>query len=205
VVSQPAARIAVEGVEVRIESVQDALASGIAYTPEDRRSAGVFSELSVATNLAMASLDRVSRWGIIRRREQSELAERYREVLDVRCRSVDQPLGTLSGGNQQKVMIGRWLASDARVLVMEEPTQGVDIGARSEIHRLLRGHAQTGGAVIFLSSDLDELVDLADQIAVIRHGELVELIDNGGKERVSHDYLVAKGAGLGPATRDETG
>lgn len=203
VVSDPAARILVDGVGRRIRSVRDALAAGIAYIPEDRRTGGIFADMSVATNLSIAALDQVSRWGLVRRRARVALAERYRSVLDVRCRSLAQPLGTLSGGNQQKVMIGRWLASGARILVMEEPTQGVDIGARREIHRLLRAHAQSGGAVLFLSSDLDELADLADRIVVIRHGEVVDIVDNGGQERVSSDYLIAKAAGLGTAGAGE--
>ena len=132
------------------------------------------------------------------------LAEQYRRTLDVRCNALDQLVGTLSGGNQQKVMIGRALASGARILVIDEPTQGVDVGARREIQGLLRHHAQSGGAVIFLSSDLDELVDLADHIAVISHGELVKLVNNGPGDKVSHDYLIALETGLGVAATSQT-
>jgi ABC-type sugar transport system ATPase subunit len=203
VVARPSARITVDGTELRIRSVRDGLAAGIAYIPEDRRTSGVFAEMSVASNLAIAALDRVSQLGLVRPRRQNALAEQYRRALDVRCRALDQLVGTLSGGNQQKVMIGRGLASGARIMVIEEPTQGVDIGARREIHGLLRNHAQSGGAVIFLSSDLDELVDLADEIAVIRHGELVNLVNNGTGDSVSHDYLMAQAAGLGMAPSGE--
>ena len=202
-VAQPWVRISVDGTELRIRSIRDGLAAGIAYIPEDRRTSGVFADLSVASNLAIAALDRVSQLGLVVRRRQNALAEQYRRALDVRCQALNQLVGTLSGGNQQKVMIGRGLASGARIMVIEEPTQGVDIGARREIHGLLRKHAQSGGAVIFLSSDLGELVDLADQIAVIRHGELVKLVNNGMADRVSHDYLIAQATGLGTATFGE--
>jgi ABC-type sugar transport system ATPase subunit len=203
VVKQPHARIEIGGLQRRIRSVRDALAAGIAYIPEDRRASGVFPDMTVAANLSISALDTVSKWGVVRGRWQTVLAERYRRLLDVRCQAVSQVLGTLSGGNQQKVMIGRGLASGAPVLVIEEPTQGVDIGARREIHRLLRSHMESGGAVIFLSSDLDELLDLADQIAVIRHGEMVELVDNGSDTKVSHDYLIARASGLGASTAGE--
>lgn len=202
-VAQPSVRMTCDGAKVRIRSVRDGLAAGIAYIPEDRRTSGVFADMSVASNLVITALDRVSQLGFVRRRRQNALAEQYRRALDVRCHALDQLVGTLSGGNQQKVMIGRGLASGARIVVIEEPTQGVDIGARREIHALLRNHAQSGGAVIFSSSDLGELVDLADQIAVIRHGNLVQLVQNGPGDRVGHDYLMAQAAGLGTAASSE--
>jgi len=203
-VARPSANITVDGTMVRMRSVRDGLAAGIAYIPEDRRTSGIFADMSVASNLAMSALGRITQLGFVRPRRQFALAEQYRRALDVRCNTLDQLVGTLSGGNQQKVMIGRALASGARILIIEEPTQGVDIGARREIQSLLRNHAQAGGAVIFLSSDLDELVDLADQIAVIRHGELVKLVNNGPGDRVSHDHLIALATGLGIATSSQT-
>jgi ABC-type sugar transport system ATPase subunit len=196
VTGEPGARIELDGRPISTGSIRDALRSGIAYVPEDRQAQGVFPELSVAVNIGIASIDRLSIAGWTRQVALNQLATRYRDALGIHCRSLDQPVKTLSGGNQQKVLIARWLSAGARILVVEEPTHGVDIGARVEIRQHLREFASGGGAVVFFSSDPEEVQTLADRIAIFRHGELIELVDNRGGARPTSEHLTARMAGL---------
>lgn len=192
----------VAGRDVVLSSPRQALSLGVGYVPEDRKVAGVFPSLSVAENLALSALDGVSRRGWLDRKDMRRRAQELCSRLDVRCESVRQPLSGLSGGNQQKVLLGRMLARRCAVLVIEEPTQGVDVGARAEIHRLLRRTAEEDGtAVLFLSADLDEVLGLADRVVVIHDLELSAVVDNhpAGADApplAQREVLVAKAAGL---------
>lgn len=158
------------GAQVAVRAPGDAVRHGIGYIPEDRKGAGLALEQSVANNIALASLRRISRGGFTDVRARTALAEGYRQTLGIRCASVDAPVGSLSGGNQQKVLIARWLASGARVIAIEEPTHGVDIGAKTEIHRQLVAFAESGGSVIFMSTELRELLAIAHRIVIFHAG-----------------------------------
>ncbi len=160
----------IDGVPVVLKSPGDAVRRGIGYIPEDRKGAGLALEASVADNIALASLQRISSGGFTNTRKRTALAEEYRRSLGIRCASVDAPVGSLSGGNQQKVLIARWLASGARIIAIEEPTHGVDIGAKAEIHRQLVAFAEAGGCVIFMSTELRELLAIAHRIVVFHAG-----------------------------------
>jgi ABC-type sugar transport system ATPase subunit len=160
---------------VVLKTPGDAVRRGIGYIPEDRKGAGLALEQSVADNIALASLHRISSNGFTDTRKRTALAEAYRASLGIRCASVDAPVGSLSGGNQQKVLIARWLASGARIIAIEEPTHGVDIGAKAEIHRQLVTFAEAGGCVIFMSTELRELLAIAHRIVVF-HGGAPEAI-----------------------------
>ena len=150
--------------EVQIRSPSDAIAAGIGYMPEDRKEAGLFLEMSVAQNIVGARLDRF--------REQERIAEEFRQRLRIACRSVRQPVQNLSGGNQQKVVLAKWLLVNPKVLIVDEPTRGVDVGAKAEVHLLLRELARQGAAVIVISSDLPEVLAVADRILVMREGRV---------------------------------
>jgi len=199
-VSHPAAEIEVLSTSATIDSPRAARCHGIAFVPADRKEAGIFADLSVAVNLGVASLDRFKVRGLVSRRRLTTSAVHYREALGIKCRSLNQLAATLSGGNQQKVLIGRWLAAGTPVLLMEEPTQGVDIGAREDIHDLVRAYAADGGTVIFLSTDLEETLTLADRIVVFSHGDVVATLPNYGEFRPDKERLVALCSGLSRMT-----
>ena len=166
-------RITVDGTVRQISSPADAIAAGLAYVPEDRRKHGVIGELRNGTNLSLASLPRLARLGgWLDRRAEREAGERFIKELDVRPPLLSAATRTLSGGNQQKVALGRWLMTNPSVLILDEPTQGVDIGAKAEIHRHIRRLAGQGTAILVISSDLPELLSLSDRIVVMRGGAI---------------------------------
>jgi ABC-type sugar transport system ATPase subunit len=166
----------VNGAPLAIRSAADAVRAGIGTIPEDRKGAGLALEQSVADNIALASLHRISSFGFTNTKKRNALAEEYRATLGIRCASIEAPVGSLSGGNQQKVLIARWLASGARVIAIEEPTHGVDIGAKAEIHRQLAAFAEAGGSVIFMSTELRELLAIAHRIAIFHGGRLEAIV-----------------------------
>jgi rhamnose transport system ATP-binding protein len=161
------------GVPVKISSPADAIRLGVAYVPEDRSRHGVVGEMSIASNDSLASLQRVSRHGLIDRRAERSGAEQHVEELQIRTRSVDEPAASLSGGNQQKIAFARWLATRPKVLILDEPTQGVDVGAKAEIHEIIGRLAAEGAAILMISSELPEILALSDRVAVMRQGTLV--------------------------------
>ncbi len=161
---------------VRIDSPQTAIANGIGYVPEDRRQHGVVLEMPVFANTSLASLDRVSRGGNIRHRQERELADEYIGRLRIKAPSAYVAAGTLSGGNQQKVALARWLATRPRVLILDEPTQGVDVGSKAEIHALMMDLAEQGVAIVMISSELAEILGMSDRIAVMRAGRIAGVL-----------------------------
>jgi ABC-type sugar transport system ATPase subunit/ribose/xylose/arabinose/galactoside ABC-type transport system permease subunit len=150
---------------------------GVAYVPEDRLRQGVCPNLAVRANAVLASLRGLAFWGWLARSAEVRQAQKIVEQLAIRCRSLEQPVGTLSGGNQQKVVLGRWLGREPAVLVLDEPTRGVDVGAREEIYALVRRLSAAGRAVVFISSDLPEVVTVSDRVGVFRTGRLVGTLD----------------------------
>jgi ABC-type sugar transport system ATPase subunit len=190
------ARIEIHGRPVRLRTPADALAAGLAFIPEDRKQRGIFAGMGVKENVSIASTGAVSRWGFLRHRKLAERAEGYVEQLSIRTPSIASPAGVLSGGNQQKVLAARCLATGAQVLVLHEPTHGVDVGAIRQIHALLEDFADAGGAVIVASGEVRELLKLCDRIAVFRDGELVEVLPAGCTEA---DVVRAGTAGVAHA------
>jgi rhamnose transport system ATP-binding protein len=171
-----AGEVHVRGRQVSIDGVSAALDAGLALAPADRRRHGVIPLLSVAENIALAQLNRLARRGCVERAAERELARHWIEALHVKVDSPDARVDTLSGGNQQKVVLARWLAREPRVLILDEPTQGIDVAGRAEIHRLIRELSERGLAVLLISSDLPELTALADRVAVMRRGRLVGVL-----------------------------
>jgi rhamnose transport system ATP-binding protein len=173
-----AGTIAIDGTIHAIRTASDAVRLGIAYVPEDRRQHGVIGAMSVAANTSLASLGRLARFGLLDRAAERAEAQRFVGEFAIRTPSIEAPVGTLSGGNQQKVALARWLATKPRLLILDEPTQGVDIGAKAEIHRLIRSLAADGLAILLISSELTELLGLAHRIGVMRSGRLVGALDH---------------------------
>ncbi len=170
-------RIWLRGQSVEIRSPEDAIRRGIGYVPEDRPRHGVILEMSIAANASLGNLKRVSRYGLIDRAQERELAEDFARQLRIKTPSVEMEAGALSGGNQQKVALARWLAIDPAVLILDEPTQGVDVGSKSEIHALMADLAARGLAIIMISSELPELLGMSDRIAVMHAGEIRGTLD----------------------------
>ena len=160
-----------------------AVRAGLGLVPEERRAQGLLLRKSVDFNLQLANLARITRGPLIdaARRRKSSLA--VVRDLAIRTPSLDTPVGRLSGGNQQKVVIGRWLLRSPRLLILDEPTRGVDVGARGEIHRLIRALAERGMAVLVISSEADELPDLCDRVLVMAEGRIVRELDGAAVTR----------------------
>ena len=176
--------VLLDGDRVRFSSVGEAMRAGVAYVPESRLEQAVFLDESVAQNLAAGRLDRFRRGVRIRHREISTDAERLVRDFGIKAASVDATVATLSGGNQQKVVMARWLARDPRLLLLDEPSQGVDVGARAEIWRIVREAASRGTAVVVVTSDVEELVSVVDRAVVLRGGRIVA--DVAGADLTAH-------------------
>lgn len=174
-----AGEIWLDGRVVRVSSPAVAVALGLAYVPEDRRRHGVISELPVSANISLAAHARLFPGGWIRRGAERDLAIEKIQGLGIKVEGPDALVGALSGGNQQKVALARWLATQPKVLILDEPTQGVDVGAKGEIHRLIGELAESGLAVLLISSDLPEVLALSDRLLVMREGTVVAELPGG--------------------------
>ena len=166
-------RLFVRGKEVVIESPQDALGAGIGFLPEDRKRQGLVLTMNCRENSSLAALPELSTAGFVRVGEERALARLYADKLRVKTPSMDAAISGLSGGNQQKIALAKWLARQCRILIVDEPTRGVDVGAKSEIHQLLDQLACEGTAILLISSELPELMNLSRRIVVLREGAQV--------------------------------
>ncbi len=184
--------IMLAGELLRVPSPRAAIDAGIAYVPEDRRRHGVILEMSVAANISMAIHERLFPHGWLRFGAERALARGQIGGLTIKTSSEETPVGNLSGGNQQKVSLARWLAAGPKVLILDEPTQGVDIGAKVEIHKLIRRLAAQGLAVLMISSELPELLGMSDRIAVMRNKTIVTVIE---RSQASAHLVVAAALG----------
>ena len=192
-------RILVEGARVEIASPRDAMTHGIALIPEDRRGQSLVPLMTVEQNFGLANQRIFSKFGLLRGRTRRREIERYIDELGIRPNRPDVQIRNLSGGNQQKVVVARWLHSGARVFLFDEPTRGIDVGAKAEIHDLLRRLAARGAAVLVISSELPELLALAGRIGVMRDGSLTRIIKNGPDVTEEHLMRLASGEGqVGP-------
>jgi rhamnose transport system ATP-binding protein len=163
---------------VTIASPQAAMAQGIAYVSEDRRKLGLAMPMAIRANISLPSLRKfLSRWGLLDGAAETSVAESYRQQLSIRTPDVVTEVGKLSGGNQQKVMLAKWLETKPRILIFDEPTRGVDVGAKTEVHNIIRELAGQGVAIIVISSDLPEVLTLADRVLVMREGRQMGIFD----------------------------
>ena len=180
--------IHLHGRRVTIRSPSEAVAHGIAYVPEDRRRHGVILEMPIAHNMTMAIQQRIFPGAWLRFGAERQLALTFIRDLDVKTYGPEAPGGSLSGGNQQKVSLARWLATKPKLLILDEPTQGVDVGAKSEIHKIIRRLAKDGLAVLMISSDLPEVLGVSDRIAVMRDGTIIAMLPGNSN---AHDVMAA--------------
>lgn len=159
--------ICIDGHMVEIKTPSDAMKQGIALLTEERKKDGIINDMSIRENMTLPLLKAVSQNGILNFRKEKELAQKYFESLNVKATGTDTLLGQLSGGNQQKVVLGKWIARDPRILILDEPTRGIDVGAKYEIYKIMVDLAHQGKGIIMISSELPELLSMADRIMVV--------------------------------------
>ena len=186
-------RIRLDGVDARIAHAGRARELGIAYVPEERQRQGLVLPFSVSENLSLVILRRLSRLGFINHDSERIVAHDVVRRLDIRTPGIGVPAATLSGGNQQKVVVGKWLAAEPRVLIMDEPTRGVDVGAKAEIHRLMSALAGRGLAILLISSELPELLGMSDRIMVMHRGRIAGELSRG---QATQEKIMAMATGV---------
>ncbi len=191
-----AGRVFVCGKEVKIHHPGAAMRQGLAYLSEDRKNEGLFLDKTIQENFLATNLRRVAPRGWLHWNVLRDLVAQYVKMLEVRTPSFDQKINNLSGGNQQKVLLGEWLATEPNILIVDEPTRGIDVGTKQEIHKLLRALAEAGKGILVISSDLPETLRISDRIAVMRKGRLVGFLSHAeaNEERVME---LAAGVGAG--------
>jgi ribose transport system ATP-binding protein len=167
------------GQPLRIGSPRDAIRAGMCLVPEDRRGCGIIATMSVCENISLPALGAYARLGLVQRPTEAKAASGIAATLGVKASSIEAAAGTLSGGNQQKVVLGKWLALRPKAVIFDEPTQGVDVGAKAEIHRLIRRLASDGAAVVMISSDMEEILEASDRVAVMHEGRITGVLERG--------------------------
>jgi inositol transport system ATP-binding protein len=192
--------IRVDGKPVKFRGPRDAMTSGIGLVPEDRKKQALFLSLAIRTNITIASQDQISRGWFVDERREEALIDEFRRLLSIRMASPDQQAGLLSGGNQQKIVLARWLALRPKILIVDEPTRGIDIGSKVEVHNLLIDMAKSGIAVIVISSELPEILAVSDRIVTMREGRVTGEIS---RTKATQEILMAmmtahEGASIAP-------
>jgi ribose transport system ATP-binding protein len=194
--------VKVDGKDVDTGSPAAAIKSGLAFLPEDRKTEGIIPELSIRENIVTAALPRLSRGGFVSTKEQNELVERFMTRLDIKASSPDQPVRELSGGNQQKVMLARWLCLEPKVLILDEPTQGIDVGAKAEVQQLIAELAEGGLGVVMIDSEPEEIIEGSDRVIVLRDGAVAGTLS---ADDLNEQNLVRMIAGNEPSESTERG
>jgi ABC-type sugar transport system ATPase subunit len=191
--------VLLRGRPVRIDHPATAVSLGLGLVPEGRKLQGIFPNRGVRENMTITRLRTLCRLGVVNGRSEERLAQEYRERLQVKTPSLGQAIKFLSGGNQQKAIFGRWLMNDSKVLFLDEPTHGIDVGAKQEIYRLVDELAARGAAVVLISSELPEVLTLADRILVMREGRVVGELSHAEAEQEKIMRLAVGAAGeVGP-------
>lgn len=197
-ITQPSSgKITLDDKALNFGSASDAVGAGIVYVPEERGKQGIILELPIVQNISLPSLHETSRSGFLRMVEEFSLSREYATRLDLRAASLSQHAGTLSGGNQQKVVIAKWLATKPRVIILDEPTKGIDIGSKAAVHEFMGELVANGLSVIMVSSELPEVMGMSDRIVVMREGRMANTFENDGN--LSPEMLVRCAADIGEA------
>jgi ribose transport system ATP-binding protein len=164
--------IFLRGKPVRINSPVDAIKAGIGLIPEDRKQHGILLGMTIKENITYANMKGISTWGILNNRQDNLAGEKYKNILKIKATSIRQMARNLSGGNQQKVVLAKWLFTNCDVIFFDEPTRGIDVGAKQEIYMLMKQLVADGKVVIMISSDMPELLGMADRIIIMREGRI---------------------------------
>ncbi|MCO6051190.1 sugar ABC transporter ATP-binding protein [Mesorhizobium sp. RP14(2022)] len=185
--------ITLEGKRLTPRSAAEAIEAGIVYVPEERGRQGIVADMPIFKNVSLPSLKRTSRSGVLQLKNEFDLARTYTERLDLRAASLSQNAGNLSGGNQQKVVIAKWLATKPKVIILDEPTKGIDIGSKAAVHAFMAELVAEGLAVIMVSSEIPEVMGMSDRVVVMREGRMVKTFT---REECSAESLVQTAAGI---------
>ena len=185
----------INGEKIRLKSPRNAIARGLAYCAEDRKVEGIFPHMSVRENMTIAMLPKISKFGVLNARKQGQVVDRFIRSLNIKTPSAEQQIRNLSGGNQQKVLLARWLCMEPDLIILDEPTRGIDVGAKSEIEALIQEIAGRGIGVLLISSELEELVRNCHRVVVVRDGHNVGELEG---EDISEEHImerIAQGIG----------
>jgi ribose transport system ATP-binding protein len=199
-----AGTVTVDGNAVHLRSPGDAVRRKIAFSSEDRKTEGIIAQLSVRENLTLALLPHLRRHGIVDRKRQTETVDRFIKAIGIKCASPDQPIRELSGGNQQKVLLARWLCTNPRLLMLDEPTRGIDVGAKRDIQVLVRQLADEGLAVLLISSELEEIIADSNRVVTLRDGRSVAELTGDEITEEALMQVIATGAAADASETDAT-
>jgi rhamnose transport system ATP-binding protein len=186
-------KVGINGSEAVIRTPSDAIVHGIVYVPEERGQQGTIVGLPIFQNVTLPSLSKTSRNGFIRLAEEFKLARDYTARLELRAAALDRDVGTLSGGNQQKVVIAKWLATAPKIIILDEPTKGIDIGSKAAVHAFMSQLAEEGLSIIMVSSEIPEILGMSDRVIVMREGRIVAAYS---REGLDAETLVRAAAGI---------
>ena len=184
--------IILNGKSIHSKNCIEAIESGIALVPEDRKRQGLVLEMSIKENTTMPNLRRISKSFVINKKKEEQISEEYMKSLKTKAPSIEQKTKNLSGGNQQKVVLAKWLAMDPQVMIFDEPTRGIDVGAKQEIYNIMNDLANQGKTIIMISSDMEELIGMSDRIVVLCKGRVTGILN---RDEVTQELILAKSAG----------
>ena len=182
-------------------SPRASMAAGLAFVPEDRRKQGLVMELNVSRNLTLTLRRKLSRFGLLTNHSEAQATSEWAKKLQIKAGSPMSPISTLSGGNQQKVVLGKWLATGPRILIIDEPTRGIDVGTKSEVHRLISELAGTGLAVLMISSELPEILGMSDRVLVMHEGRITAELS---RKDATEESVMTAATGVDPKTKETT-
>ncbi|MDD5014689.1 MAG: sugar ABC transporter ATP-binding protein [Atribacterota bacterium] len=185
--------IFLENRKVSIKSPEDAIKKGIALVPEDRRGLGLILNSGIRFNISLPILRSINRCGFIKNKEENEITKKFIEKMKIKCTSMEQRVDNLSGGNQQKVVLSKWLAAQSKLVIMDEPTRGIDVGAKVEIYKLVNELSKQGISIIFLSSEVPEIYGMSDRIIVLYQGKIVKEVNQNQTNELELQRLVLSG------------
>jgi putative multiple sugar transport system ATP-binding protein len=197
--SRISGRVFLRGKEIRTRTVAEAIENGIAYATEDRKTYGLNLIEDIKRNISAASLKKLEKWGLVHDNEEYRIADEFRRTMNIKAPNVLVKTGKLSGGNQQKVVLSKWIYADPEVLILDEPTRGIDVGAKVEVHQLIDELAGQGMAIMLISSDLPEVLAMSDRILVMREGHQMAILDRG---EATQERVLAHAMGQAPELED---
>jgi rhamnose transport system ATP-binding protein len=191
--------VQVRGAALKPLSPRDSMAAGLGFVPEDRRKQGLVMELNVSRNLTLTLRKKLSRFGLLTNQAEAQSTREWAKKLQIKAGAPTSPISTLSGGNQQKVVLGKWLATGPKVLIIDEPTRGIDVGTKSEVHRLISELAGTGLAVLMISSELPEILGMSDRVLVMHEGRITAELS---RREATEETVMTAATGADPATKE---
>jgi ribose transport system ATP-binding protein len=192
-------RMLLNGKEICPKSSREAIDLGIALVPEDRKRHGALLGNSIKNNINMPIYERISRFSVINSKTELEIAEKYRKDIQIKCPTLNQLVKNLSGGNQQKVILAKWLAADCQLIIFDEPTRGIDVGAKYEIYKLINDLVESGRSVLMISSEMEELMGMSDRIIVLAENRMTGEL---AKEEFNSDKIMAYASGITDETKE---